>query len=106
MRNSNQYGGPWPDNELSRMLPIPGFEVHSVTTDSHSCNITFKNTSVDQLREYVESLKKAGFDIKAFTRDGQTAGKKSYLYTAKNSEGYEIIVSKASFHSILSIKKP
>ena len=101
---SNQYGGNWPDNEFTQQVPDPGFEVHSVTTNSDSCNITFSNTTIEQLKEYVETIKDAGFTT-VLTRETETRGITHYLYTARNANGYEIVITQSVSYSILAINK-
>ena len=104
MENSNQYGGNWPNNEFTRQVSNPGFDVHSVTTNSDSCNITFSNTTIEQLKEYVETVKEAGFTT-ILIRETETRGSTHYLYNARNANGYEIVVTKSVSYSILSITK-
>lgn len=104
MENSNQYGGSWPDNEFTKQVPNPEFKVHSITTNSNSCNITFNNTTIEQLKEYVETVKDAGFTT-ILTRENEINGVKHYLYTAKNASGYEIVITKSVSYSILAITK-
>ena len=104
MESSNQYGGSWPENEFTKQVPKPGFEVHSVTTDSSSCNITFNNATIEQLKEYVETVKDAGFTT-VLTRETETRGISHYLYTARNANGYEIVVTKSVSYGILAINK-
>ena len=104
MENSNQYGGNWPDNEFTKQVPDPGFDVHSVTTNSNSCNITFSNTTIDQLKGYVETIKASGFTT-VLTRETETRGMIHYLYSARNANGYEIVVTKSISYSILAINK-
>ena len=104
MENSNQYGGAWPENEFTKQVPNPGFEVHSVTTNSNSCNITFSKTTIEQLKEYVETIKDAGFTT-VLTRETKTSVINYYLYTAKNANGYEVIVTRSVRYSILAINK-
>ena len=101
---SNQFSGTWPDNEFTRQVPNPGFEVHSVTTNSNSCNITFRNTTIEQLKEYVETVKDMGFTT-ILTRETEISGMKHYLYTARSANEYEIIVTKSVSYSILTINK-
>jgi hypothetical protein len=101
---SNQYGGTWPDNEFTRQVPDPGFGVHSATTSSNSCNITFSNTTIDKLKEYVEAVKDAGFTT-ILTRETESRGVTHYLYTARNDNGYEVIVTQSVSYGILTINK-
>ena len=101
---SNQYGGTWPDNEFTRQVPDPGFGVHSATTNSNSCNITFSNTTVDQLKEYAETVKDAGFTT-ILTRESESRGVTHYLYTARNANGYELIITQSISYGILTINK-
>ena len=104
MANSNQFGGSWPDNEFTRQVPNPGFEVHSATTNSNSCNLSFSNTTIDQLKEYVATIKDAGFTT-VLTRENEINDVKHYLYTARNANGYEIVITQSVSYGILSITK-
>ena len=104
MENSNQYGGSWPDNEFTRQVPNPGFNVHSATTNYNSCNITFSDTTIEKLKEYVETIKDAGFTT-TLTRETETRGVTHYLYSARNANGYEIVITQSVSYGILSITK-
>ena len=104
MKNSNQFGGAWPDNEFTRQVPDPGFEVHSVTVTANSCSITFRSTTAEQLKEYTGKVQDAGFTAE-LTRETEMRGMSRYLFTAKNTAGYEIIVTKSAGYSILTINK-
>ena len=103
-KNSNQSGGAWPDNEFTRQIPDPGFEVHSVTVSSDSCSITFSRTTTKQLKEYAGKVQDAGFTA-ILTRETELRGVSRYLFTAKNAADYEIILTKSVGHSILTINK-
>ena len=104
MENLNQFGGTWPDNEFTRQVPRPEFEVYAVTTNATSCNITFSGTTIEQLKDYVEVVKDAGFTT-TITRESEIRGVKHYLYTARNANGYEIVVTQSVSYGILSIIK-
>lgn len=102
MESKNQFGGAWPDNEFTRQVPAPEFAVHSVTTNSNSCNITFSDTTIDKLKAYVETLKDAGFAT-TLTRE---SGANHYLYTATNAAGYEVVITQSVSYGIMSITRP
>ena len=54
-----QYGGEWPDNEFTRLVPKPSFKLVGATSDSDSFQVAFSGVTADQVRAYAEELKSA-----------------------------------------------
>jgi len=101
------FNANWLENEFTEQLPKPAFEttlgVPSETGFSVICVAT-----VDQLKDYVKDLKKAGFKKNASTTDKNTFAMAVYNYTASNKKGYTVEVNySATFGGMatLTIKK-
>ncbi len=103
---SGQLGGSWPDNEFTKLIPNPGFDMLMTSTEGNDFTAAFSNTTVEQLREYTEKVKAAGFTIDAETMDEDAGGMVIYTYTAKNAQGYTIQISFAMGSSTVVIEKP
>ncbi|GHT90186.1 hypothetical protein AGMMS49545_02910 [Betaproteobacteria bacterium] len=90
-----QFGGDWPNNEFSReflrLLPKPdmAFSSLSLSLGVEGFSIVFKkDVTPDQIKDYVEQVKKRGFTINAKTQDEPS--RKFFSYEAKNREGYSV----------------
>ncbi len=101
-----QLGGNWPDNEFTKLLPKPEFELLGASTDENSFTVAFLNVSAEQVREYAQQVKEKGFDIDAATEDETVMGITVFTYTAKNSEGYTVEISFAMSTSGITVTKP
>lgn len=101
-----QVGGGWPDNEFTKLIPKPDFTVNISGVDGNSFAVTFSDATIDQIKEYTEQVKAAGFTLDAETEDLEAAGMVIYSYTAGNADGYVINVFSASGVAGLSIEKP
>ncbi len=99
-------GGGWPDNEFTQQIPQPDFIVSIGSESADSFMITFSDATIEQIREYAEQIKNAGFTLDAETQDMEMAGMALYSYTAKNAAGYEINVFSASGTNGLEMLKP
>jgi hypothetical protein len=79
----------WPDNEWTQQLPKPTFTISSSSTYSGGGYIfTCKEATLDECKEYVETLKTSGFTV-----DTGGSVKDSYVaWNAKNSAGYKVSV--------------
>lgn len=101
-----QFKGEWPDNEFTRLLPKPEFELTGAATDAESFSVVFVGAGIDNIRAYTEQVKKAGFTVDAETEDKEFLGIPLYSYKAKNADGYKIEIYTASGLSGLEVKKP
>ncbi len=100
-----QYGGEWPDNKFTRLIPKPNMELMAASTDGQTCSVALKNATLEQIKDYVEKVKAAGFSVDAEVTDQEIDGSVIYYYTAKNSDGYTITVSSANGISGILIGK-
>jgi len=98
----------WPENEFTKLLPPPTFETALDEPGEMELAIICA-ANVDQCKDYVESLKKAGYTENENTIDESAFGMIAYIYTASNKEGYTVEVNYSNtLGSIttLTIKKP
>lgn len=100
-----QYGGNWPDNEYTKMLPKPDFAVLASSFDDSGLGMVFSDATEEQIKAYVETLKSAGFTLNAETVDEEFYGVAVYSYTASNAAGYTIDVTSSGGVSSLSVYK-
>jgi len=88
-RRDFEFSTDWPENEFSSQIPKPQFETAledpSETEYSIVCDAT-----VDQLKEYVEILKAAGFTKDESTTEENAFSVIAYKYSARNEEGYTV----------------
>lgn len=105
----------WPDNELTKYLPPPIFDIErtydSLEMGRFTANLS--DVTVDEMIAYVEDLKEAGFVIDAYTRDstrhgvlgGSASSGELYSYVARNAEGVYVMVSVSQGHASITITK-
>ena len=82
-----QFGGDWPENDFTKQVPRPDFEITGCTEDENFFDVAFANVDLDAVKAYAEKLKKAGFTVDP---DELTAGEDTYAYSAENKDGYEV----------------
>lgn len=94
--NDNVYlGSSWPDNEYSRLIPKPDFEVTNAYTLEDTFLVAFSGESLEDVKDYVEKLKKAGFNLDGYTDEYIINGEIVYSFAAQNKDGYSVEVSSA-----------
>jgi len=98
------FSATWPDNEFTRQVPKPKFEVGLGAADESSFGI-LTSAGVDQLKDYVKELKKAGFTISENTEDQSVFGMQMYSYSAYNGKGYGVEVNYIMGMSTISIRR-
>ena len=76
-------GSKWPDNEFTKLIPKPNFEVSLSYAEGDRCGIQFANLTAEDLRAYAEQLKSAGFTVDAETTDEEQFGTWVYLNANK-----------------------
>ena len=101
-----QIGGDWPDNDFTKLVPKPGFTLAGASTDSQSFSVAFSDASIEQMREYAEQVKAAGFDQNITTEDQEVMGMVIYSFSASNADGYTVEIFSASGSSGLTITAP
>lgn len=98
-----QIGGDWPDNEFTKLIPAASFTVTASMNYDGSCAISFSGATLEQIKDYAEQIKGAGFDKDAEISD---MGESYYSYSATNADGYFIQVFYTSGRSGLNMEAP
>ncbi len=101
-----QYGGSWPENDFTKMLPKPDMELLIASTTDDSFNVGFKDATLAQVKAYAEKVKATGFTIDAEITDQAVGEMVVYAYTAQNAAGYTVTVAFTSGISSVIIEKP
>ncbi len=103
---TTQFGGQWPDNEFTRLVPKPDFgELLGAITGEDSFYVSFIETNLDQVRSYIEKVKAKGFTVNAESVDEAAMGIAVVSYTAWNAAGYKITVASAMGVNGITISK-
>jgi len=100
-----QLGGDWPDNEFTKLIPKPDFELFAANTEADSFSVAFTSATVEQIRDYVTKVKAAGFNIDEEVEDQEMMGMVIYSFTAENADGYTVEITSANGTSALTISK-
>lgn len=101
-----QFGGNWPENEFTKLLPRPDMELLAASTNEHEFTVGFSNATIGQVKAYVEKVKAKGFTVDAATNDESVMGMTVYSYTARNADGYTVTVTYAMGTSAVLLEKP
>ena len=100
-----QIGGDWPDNEFTKLIPKPDFELFAANTETDSFSAAFTSATIEQIRDYAAKVKAAGFNINEEVEDQEVMGMVIYSFTAENADGYTVEITFANGTSSLSISK-
>ena len=100
-----QIGGDWPDNEFTKLIPKPDFELFGANTETDSFSAAFTSATIEQIRAYAAKVKAAGFNINEEVEDQEAMGMVIYSFTAENADGYTVEITFANGTSSLSISK-
>ena len=100
-----QIGGDWPDNEFTKLIPKPDFELFGANTETDSFSAAFTSATIEQIRAYAAKVKAAGFNINEEVEDQEVMGMVIYSFTAENADGYTVEITSANGTSSLSISK-
>jgi len=98
------FGSGWPENEFTKQVPKPKFETTFGSSDEYSFG-ALTGAGIDQLKDYVKDLQKAGFTQNASTTDENMFGFVVYGYEASNGKGYRVEVAYAMGMSTISISR-
>lgn len=91
--STTQLGGNWPDNEFTKLIPKPEFSLAGASTEEYEFTAAFQGVTVDQVKEYAEKVKAAGFTEDPEEQDQVIYGITVYTYSAYNKDGYQVEVS-------------
>ena len=100
-----QIGGDWPDNEFTKLIPKPDFELFAANTVTDSFSVAFMSATIEQIKDYAAKVKAAGFNINEEVEDQEAMGMVIYSFTAENADGYTVEITFANGTSSLSISK-
>ena len=100
-----QIGGDWPDNEFTKLIPKPDFELFAVNTETDSFSVAFTSATIEQIKDYAAKVKAAGFNINEEVEDQEVMGMVIYSFTAENADGYTIEITSANGTSSITISK-
>ena len=100
-----QIGGDWPDNEFTKLIPKPDFELFAANTETDSFTVAFMSATIEQIRDYAAKVKAAGFNINEEVEDQEVMGMVIYSFTAENADGYTVEITSANGTSALTISK-
>ena len=100
-----QIGGDWPDNEFTKLIPKPDFELFAANTETDSFSVAFMSATIEQIRAYAAKVKAAGFNINEEVEDQEVMGMVIYSFTAENADGYTVEITSANGTSALTISK-
>ena len=103
---SAQFGGDWPENEFTKLLPKPNFTLTAALGSDSEFTVLFQDAAIEQIRAYVEQAKSAGFTVDVDVTDEAVMGMEIYTFEAKNSAGYKLSIYAAMGTSGLTIAKP
>ena len=100
-----QLGGDWPDNEFTKLIPKPDFELFAANAETDSFSVAFTSATIEQIKDYAAKVKAAGFNINEEVEDQEVMGMVIYSFTAENADGYTVSLTFASGNSGLEISK-
>ena len=100
-----QLGGDWPDNEFTKLIPTPDFELFAANTETDSFSVAFMSATIEQIKDYAAKVKAAGFNINEEVEDQEIMGMVIYSFTAENADGYTVEITSANGTSALTISK-
>ncbi len=100
-----QYGGNWPDNAFTRLVPKPDFPLLAANTSEDEFTVAFQSVTVEKIKAYASKLKECGFTIDPEEEDETNYGIVVYCYTAYNADGYYVDLSFAAGTAGLTIGK-
>ena len=100
-----QIGGNWPDNEYTKLVPKPSFELYAAAVDGDTFSVLFTNATIEQLKAYADQVKAAGFNLNEELTDQNVMGMVIYTFSAENADGYSVEIFSASGSSGMRIDK-
>ena len=100
-----QIGGNWPDNEYTKLVPKPSFELYAAVIEDETFSVMFTNATIEQIKAYAEQVKAAGFNLNEELTDENVMGMVIYSFAAENADGYSVEVFSASGTTGLRISK-
>ncbi|MBO4229656.1 MAG: hypothetical protein J5938_04835 [Clostridia bacterium] len=103
--DSRQFGGDWPENEFTRLIPKPDGSPAFAAEKDDSFSIVISGVSADQVRSYIEEVKGSGFTEDAALEDRDVLGMTLISFRALNGNGYKVSISFGAGLLSLSVRK-
>lgn len=103
--NEGQFGGNWPENDFTKLVPKPDLELFAASTDAEEFTVAFNNATIEQVKEYVTKVKAAGFNLNEEVEDQEMMGMVIYSFYAESSSGYSVEIFFASGTTGMTITK-
>lgn len=100
-----KLGGNWPDNEFTKLVPKPDFQIVAANTDAESFSVVFGNVSADQIKAYATAVEASGFNINEAVHNQEMMGMVVYSYAAENAAGYKVEINSAAGVNTMTISK-
>ncbi len=100
-----QFGGDWPDNEFTKLLPKPDFQLYGANSSNDGFTAASQSATVAQIKAYAEKVKAKGFTVDAEEDEQNVYGIVIYTYKANNAAGFRVEITFASGTSGISISK-
>ena len=104
--HTSQYGGDWPENKFTKLVPKPDFNLMGASSDECSFTVAFNQVTLQQIKDYVGKIKLAGFTINIEVNEQDVYGIQLYEFSAENSDGYTVEVTFANGTSGITISEP
>ncbi|HOP09887.1 MAG TPA: hypothetical protein PK629_00165 [Oscillospiraceae bacterium] len=97
----------WPKSGLAKKLPEPEFgQLAGVTDTPDEFCAAFADISQEDLRDYIERVKKAGFTVDAELSDQAYMGIEMFSYSAENKDGLVFMLSGTAGTCTITLTKP
>lgn len=93
-------GGEWPDNDFTRHVVKPDFEIQFTQQEADSFMVSFSNVTVQQMKAYADELRDAGFNLSEEENDEVAWG--YYSFSADNADGYRVTVAFTSGYTAIT----
>ena len=103
--SGEQFGGNWPDNEFTRLVPKPPFDILTSTSDDGSFSAVFRSADMDTLAAYADRLRESGFNIDETSNSQEVFGISIFSFSASHSEGYSVNLYYTSGNGAITIEK-
>ena len=100
-----QYGGDWPENEFTKLVPKPSFGVMAADTSDTEFNVLFSGADIDAVKAYAREVQKNGFSSGPKETDQDIQGTVVYTFEATNRNGYRVTVFSSAGTSGMTITK-
>ncbi len=104
--SKGQFGGSWPTNEFTRLIPKPGDgTLMAYSLEENQFIATLVDVEVEDMKSYAQKVKKNGFDKNEEVEDMNFYGMAVYSYIAYDRKGNKIEVAFSYGIGMISVYK-